>query len=164
MLKHTITTIAALALASTITFAQQAEQAPQKPAEAAPPSRTAAQLVNVRIELAVAEQREDTAAPARIVTMVVADREYGRVRSAGVNAVLNVDARPEVTRDGRIKLALTMEYRREAEASEKTQPALLTQSLTAILEDGKSMLVSQSADPTAVRRGVRVEVKATISK
>jgi hypothetical protein len=168
MFRQTTTTIAALALASGIALAQQAEApAPQKPAEAAAPAapRTPAQLVNVRIDVTVSEQREDTTIPARTVTMLIADREYGRVRAnGGVNAMLNVDARPELTRDGRIKLAMSMEYRREGDAAEKAAPALVTQSMTMIVEDGKSVLVSQSADPSATRRVVRVEVKATISK
>ncbi len=94
--------------------------------------------------------------------MLVADRESGRVRTGGGNAVLNVDARPELTRDGRIRLAFSLEYRREADTDEKAAPALLTESLTMILEDGKPALVSQSADPTAARTSVRVDVKAAI--
>jgi len=169
MLRQTLTTLAALALASTLTSGQQA-QAPvtAKPAEAPPaaaPARPVAQLVNVRIDLTVTEQREGSTIAPRTVTMLVADRESGRVRTGGgANAVLNVDARPELTRDGRVRLSMSLEYRREADTAEKSAPALLTESLTMIVEDGKQVLVSQSADPTTARSAVRVEVRATISK
>jgi hypothetical protein len=168
MLRHMLTTLVALAAASTLVSGQQAPAPAAKPAEAPPgaqPARPTAQLVNVRIDLTVTEQREGSTVAPRTVTMLVADRESGRVRTGGgANAVLNVDARPELTRDGRIRLSVSLEYRREADTAEKSAPALLTESLTMIVEDGKQVLVSQSADPTTARSTVRVEVKATISK
>jgi hypothetical protein len=169
MFRQTMTTIAALALASGIALAQQAEApAPQKPAEttapAPAPPRTPAQLVNVRIELTVTEQREGPAIPPRTVTMLIADRENGRVRAGAGNALLNVDARPELTRDGRIRMMLSLEYRRQTEPGDNSPTAMLTESLATILEDGKPVVVSQSADPTTARIAVRVEVKATIVK
>lgn len=165
MLKLATTTMAAVALASAMVVGQQAP-APtaQKPADAPAATRPPAQLVNVRIDLTVTEQRDGATVPPRMVSMLVADRENGRVRTGGGNAVLNVDARPELTRDGRVRLHWSMEYRRQAEETEKSAPALLTESLVAILEDGKPVVVSQSADPTTARTSVRVEVKATISK
>jgi len=159
MLRQTMTTLAALALASTLAIAQ-AVQAPVQN----PPAGAGAQALNVRIDLTVTEQREGAPLPPRTVSMLVADRESGRVRTGGGNAVLNVDAHPEVTRDGRIRLAFSLEYRRERDADEKAAPALLTESLTMILEDGKPALVSQSADPTAARTSVRVDLKAAILK
>ena len=165
MLRHSMMTLVALALASALVVGQEGQApAAQKPAETPSAPRPAAQLVNVRVDLMVTEQRDGTALPPRTVTMLIADRESGRVRTGSGNAVLNVDARPELTRDGRIRLFVSLEYRRQAEESEKTTPPLLSESLGAILEDGKSVLVSQSADPTSARTSVRVEVKATISK
>ncbi len=159
MLRQTMTTLAALALASTLAVAQ-VMQAPVQPA----PPNAGAQALNVRIDLTVTEQREGAQLPPRTVSMLVADRESGRVRTGGGNAVLNVDAHPELTRDGRIRLGFSLEYRRERDAEEKAAPALLTESLTLILEDGKAAMVSQSADPTAARTSVRVDVKAAILK
>lgn len=168
MLRHTMTTLAAVALTSAIAIGQQAQApAAPKPAETparAQPARNAAQLVNVRLDLTVTEQRDLTALAPRTVTMLIADRENGRVRTGGGNAMLNVDARPELMRDGRIRILLSLEYRRQADEEDKVPPALLTSSLACILEDGKLLVVSQSADPTSARTSVRVDVKATISK
>lgn len=168
MLRHTMTTLAAVALTSAIAMGQQAQApAAPKPAEApapAQPARNAVQLVNVRLDLTVTEQRDGTALAPRTVTMLIADRESGRVRTGGGNAMLNVDARPELMRDGRIRVWLSLEYRRQTDEGDKVQPALLTESLACFLEDGKLLVVSQSADPTSAPTSVRVEVKATISK
>jgi hypothetical protein len=167
MLRHTMTTLAAVALASGIAIGQQAQTPAPKPAEAptqAQQARAGAQLANVQLELTVTEQRDGTTLPPKTVTMLIADRENGRVRTGQGNAMLNVDARPELTRDGRIRLYLSLEYRRHTEDVDKNPTALLTESVVSILEDGKTVVVSQSADPTAARSSVRVEVKATISK
>ena len=168
MLRHTMITLAAVALASAIAVGPTAQApVPSKPAEtpAAPqPPRPPAQLVNVRLDFTVTEQRGGTTLEPKTVTMLIADRENGRVRTGGGNALLNVDARPELTRDGRVRLVLSLEYRRQAEEMEKTPPALLSQSMAMIMDDGKATVVSQSADPTAGHTSVRVEVKATILK
>src|SRR5688572_10990302 len=61
------------------------QPAPQ-PTEAAPPRpepRPPAQLINVRIELTISDQRGSAAPAVKTVTMVVADRANGRVRSGG---------------------------------------------------------------------------------
>ena len=110
MLRHTMTTLAAVALTSAIAVGQTAQApVPSKPAEtpaAAQPPRPPAQLVNVRLDLTVTEQRGGTTLEPKTVTMLIADRENGRVRTGGGNALLNVDARPELTRDGRVRLVL----------------------------------------------------------
>lgn len=168
MLRRTICTLAAVLLTSAIATGQQAPApAAQKPADTPAAAQTRVpppQLVNVRIDLTITEQREGTALPPRTVTMLIADRESGRVRTSSGNTMLNVDARPELTRDGRIRMSMSLEYRRQAEETEKAAPGFLTESLAAILEDGKAVVVSQSADSTSGRTIMRVEVKATISR
>ena len=169
MLRHTMTTLAAVALTSALAMGQQAQApAAPKPAEAPAPAQPArspaAQMVNVRLDLTVTEQRDGTALGPKTVTMLILDREGGKVRTGGGNAMLNVDARPELMRDGRIRVWLSLEYRRQIDEGDKVPPALLTESLACILEDGKLLVVSQSADPTSARTSVRVEMKATISK
>jgi hypothetical protein len=170
MLTKTAATLAAVIFAGIVATAQQAPP-PQgvKPGEAPvgpAPSRTPAQLVNIRIDLTITEQREGSKLPPRTVTMLIGDRENGRVRTGhtAASALLNVDARPEIVRDGRIRVFLTLEYRPQAAEGDKMQPSMLTESLTSILEDGKPLIVSQSADPTSTRAGVMVELKATIAR
>ena len=60
---------------------------------------------------------------------------------------------------------LTIEYRpvaAETESESSTTPNI-NESLTVILDDGKPMVVSQSADPVTNRK-VKVEAKITLLK
>ena len=103
--------------------------------------------------------------------LTTSNRQWGRIRSQITSRIyggapLNVDARPTVTQDGRISLELTIEYAQgrnsEVEAnSDKIVQVSINESLTALLENGKPLLVTQSADPISDRK-VTVEVKATI--
>jgi hypothetical protein len=79
-----------------------------------------------------------------------------------VNAKLDMDARPEILPNGRVRVFLTLEYRPQASEGDKMQPPIVSESLTTLLEDGKPLVVSQSADPTTMRIAVKVELKATV--
>jgi hypothetical protein len=162
MLKRlTMILICVLAI-STLGSAQDVP-APQPPAAAQPsqPVRsTAAQLANIRIELTIAEQRSDTSGTPKIVTMVVEDRQSGRIRTGRGNTNLNVDGRAEILREGRIRVVLSVEYAPQ-DGPERAAPMPVLESITALLEDGKPLVVSQSADPSGDRK-VRLELKATI--
>jgi hypothetical protein len=110
------------------------------------------------------------------------------VTSRGSAASLNVDAYPAVQDDdSRIALRIGLEYRHPKPSSERTteadkpaftepsnQPVVpmpvvldreaetrVDESIWVVLDDGKPMLVTQSADPLTDRK-VTVEVKATI--
>ena len=144
---------------------------PETPDAAAPASgRAGAQPINLRLELTITDQRGSAAATPKTVTMLVADRYLGRIRTTGnvrvgttyQPIVLNVDAQPEVLKDGRVRVQVTLEYRAQtAEGTqEENQPNSLTESFSVILDDGKQVLVTQSADPGSDRR-VKVELKAT---
>lgn len=137
---------------------------PQPVAQAAPPPiRPQGQPLNIRIDVTITDQRPDAAAAPKTVTLVVADREPGRIRTGSGALVLNIDARPTVLRDGRISTMVTLEYRPRREEPERNDPSHISESLTAILDDGKQLLVSQSADPVTDRK-VKVELKATVLK
>jgi hypothetical protein len=138
------------------------------------PQRPPAQLANVRVELTITDQRGTAPAAAKTVSMLLADRFNGRVRTSGNVKVgagfqpitLNVDAQPEILRDGRIRVQVSLEYRAhnaESGPPEDAQPGGLVEQFSVILEDGKSMLITQSADP-ATDRKVRVEMKAVLLK
>jgi hypothetical protein len=149
--------------AASVPGADQAKpEVPAAPAPKAP--RTPAQLANIRLDVTITEQRDGAAIPPRTVTMLLADRENGHVRTLQGNVVLNVDARPDIVRDGRIRVFFMMEYRIQTAEGERSSPPLLNESVTSLLEDGKPAVVSQSADPTSARSAVRVELKATIVK
>ncbi|MEO8078547.1 MAG: hypothetical protein ABI818_19635 [Acidobacteriota bacterium] len=124
----------------------------------------AAQLVNIKLDLTMTDQREGSTPRARTVTMLLQDRENGRLRSdqGQGNARLAVDARPEVLSNGRIRVLLTLDYRPQSADGGTGLPFNLTQSVTAILEDGKPLVISQSADPASNHAAVRVELRATV--
>jgi hypothetical protein len=146
---------------STLVFAQEAA-APQVPgAVPSQPVRPAAQLANIRIELTIVDQRSDAPAAPKTVTMLIEDRQSGRIRTGRGNMSLNVDGRPEILREGRIRVNLSLEY--APQDGDRAAPAPIQESVTALLEDGKALVVSQSADPSGDRK-VRLEVKATIVK
>jgi hypothetical protein len=138
------------------------------------PQRPPAQLANVRVELTITDQRGTAPAAAKTVSMLLADRFNGRVRTSGNVKVgagfqpitLNVDAQPEILRDSRIRVQVSLEYRAhnaESGPPEDAPPGGLVEQFSVILEDGKSMLITQSADP-ATDRKVRVEMKAALVK
>lgn len=159
--KLTMIPICVLAI-STLVSAQDAPAS--QPAAAIQPSQparsTAPQLANIRIELTIAEQRSDTSGTPKIVTMVVEDRQSGRIRTGRGNINLNVDGRAEILREGRIRVVLSVEYAPQ-DGPERAAPMPVMETITALLEDGKPLVVSQSADPSGDRR-VRLELKATI--
>lgn len=145
------------------------------PADAQPPIPRApmAQLANLRIELTITDQRGTAPAAPKTVSMLLADRHSGRIRTAGNVRVgttphpttLNVDAQPEILRDGRIRVQVSLEYRAQPQegSQEDNQPSNLVEMFNVILEDGKGIMVTQSADP-ATDRKVRVELKASLVK
>jgi hypothetical protein len=145
--------------------------APQRPGE----------LANVRLEITITDQRATGQPTTKTVSLTLADRSGGRIRTTGEvpvpvktpggidnfhmrSIVLNVDAHPELTRDGRIRTQMTLEYRPTgSEPSTEEQLTTISESFTVLLENGKPLIASQSADPNTDRR-VRVEVKATVLK
>lgn len=135
--------------------------------------------VNVRLEITITDQRGNAAPIVKTVTKTVADRSTIRIRTgADVQTklgfrpvVLNIDSYPAIiptspgsnTPSNKLRVDLTIEYRPvagEADTEKSTTPTI-NESLRIILEDGKSMVISESADP-ATDRKVKVEAKATI--
>ena len=126
---------------------------------------------NVRVEFTITDQQTGAPTTSKNVVLTTSNRQWGRIRSQITSrlygsAPLNVDARPTITQDGRISVELTIEYAQgrnsESEAnSDKIYQVAINESLTALLENGKPLQVTQSADPVSDRK-VTVEVKATI--
>ena len=162
MLKSLSMMLLSVLVLSTPLLAQDAA-APQVPgAVQSQPARSAAQLANIRIELTIVDQRSDVAGAPKTVTMLIEDRQSGRIRTGRGNTSLNVDGRPEILREGRIRVNLSLEYAPQ-DGPDRAAPTPIQESVTALLEDGKALVVSQSADPSGDRK-VRLEVKATIVK
>jgi hypothetical protein len=132
------------------------------------------QPVNLRLEFVVIDQIGTAPAVRKTITMNVADGESGRIRtnaevfrkgSAPTVVPLSIDANPQIE-GTKIRLRASLEYQLLKDAPEPDVPAgktSITQGVTAILSDGVSMVLSQSADPLTDRK-VTLEVKATIIK
>jgi hypothetical protein len=127
--------------------------------------------VNIRVELTITDQRGTAAALSKTITMTMMDTAYSRIRTGGDvrtplgfrPVTLNVDATPRLHKDGKIRLDLTIEYRptaAESDTEQSTTPTINEQ-IGVLLEDGKPLVISQSADP-ATDRKVKIEAKATI--
>lgn len=157
--------------ASTPTPAPTPDGAP--PAPAAP--RRAGQPVNVKVDVTISDQMSGTApAMKKTVSVVTGDNMNGFIRSnANYSEVgqvpLNVDASPEILADGKIRLRINLQY--DLPVARQTEPGAggalrkteLRENLALILDNGKSIVAAQSADPVGDRQ-VTVEVKATILK
>jgi len=161
---------------------QAKPESEKKPADRAVDPAVLGLPVNVRLEITITDQRGGAEPIVKTVTKTVADRSWIRIRtSADVQTklgfrpvVLNIDSLPRLIPQpgsggsqpsNKLKVDLTIEYRPvagEADTEKSTTPTI-NESLTIILEDGKSMVISQSADP-ATDRKVKVEAKATILK
>ena len=140
------------------------------------------QAVNMRLDLTITDDRGSAQPISKMVSVMTADRYWGRVRTQGevttadnrrLPVILNVDARPTLLRDNRARVELTIEYRPAIEAftappaatgskpDSNGLPPNVSESLAVVLEDGKPVLISQSADPISDRK-VKVEAKLTI--
>jgi len=148
--------------------------APSAPAPPAPPPPARrGQPINVKVEVVVTDQRGSAAPIKKTISVIVGDQQGGMIRSdsfiPGVvgSVPLNVDANPEILPDGKIRLRLGLSYDmpNELKDSVPAQPVKtsIRESVALILESGKPMIVTQSADPVGDRQ-VMVEVKATILK
>jgi hypothetical protein len=161
----------------------QAKPEPASKPEPAPPPGDVRQR-NVSIEVTIADQAGSGEAVKKVVTMIVADRRMGSVRSGGSvvatskaaagapammtaerrEVTLNIDANPIVQLDGSVLLSLTLEYIPRPEEPENTgAEAKLNQRLTVTLESGKPMVISRAPDPAGNRK-IHVEVTATVMK
>ena len=127
--------------------------------------------VNIRVELTITDQRGTAAPLSKTITMTMMDTAYSRIRTGGDvrtplgfrPVTLNIDATPKLHKDGKIRLDLTIEYRptaAESDTEQSTTPTI-NEMIGVLLEDGKPLVISQSADP-ATDRKVKIEAKATI--
>jgi hypothetical protein len=145
----------------------------EPPVTLAPPRKARGRDLNLQVELTISDQLGTQAPEKKVVSMLVADGTFGRIRATadaqrtGVGMVgtgLNVDARPTVLENDRILLELTVEYTPFRESGQVPQrPTILHESLSVILQSGKAMIVSQAADPVTDRK-MSVEVRASIMK
>ena len=164
----------AAALMASSASAQQAPATPAKEEKPAPrPPAPEGLPNNIRIDLTISDQAGPGAAEKRTVSMMVADRKVGsirsqgRVMSAGQNTpvMLNVDATPVIVKDGQMRIDLGLEYvpKGPDNSASGEGRGSLNQRLSLLVESGRPMVISQASDPTSDRK-ISVELTATILK
>ena len=129
------------------------------PAEQAAPARAPepqGQPVNIKFDLTLTDQTGGAEAAKKTVSLLVLDRQTGYVRSTATSERtgpmrINVDARPQILPTGNVRVTLSLEYQ------------AITQQLTVVVESGKPLVLTQTADPLSDRK-VTVEMRATILK
>jgi hypothetical protein len=123
-------------------------------------------MQNVRVDVTLTDTLASESPAKKTVTIVVVDGNAGAIRSTSGPQTLNVDVQPHVRSDGKIFVSFSLQYYPEAgpgPAGPGRVPAVLNESLSVIVADGKPMVVSQSADPRSDRK-VAVELTATVVK
>jgi hypothetical protein len=167
-------------LLTTAAAAQQAQQrttqpaqqqqkptpAPTEPAATIVPREPPGQPINIRFELTISDQISTTEAAKRTFSVVVADRAAGSVRGANGPWRLNVDVTPQMLNNGNVRAMIGLEYmprQLDAKGEPLNSGTLLNERITAVLEPGKPLVISQAADPQSDRK-ISVEVRATILK
>jgi pyruvate/2-oxoglutarate dehydrogenase complex dihydrolipoamide acyltransferase (E2) component len=157
-----------------------------KPVEMTSPRRMlpVPAVANIRVDITITDQAGSEPPLKKTLTVIAADGGSGAVRSKATiampvfppgpdpknytfeNLPLNVDISPHITEnENRIRMRLIVNY--ETFSSKASgMPAVrsvVTVDQSVMLENGKPLVVSQSADATTDRR-VTVELKATIMK
>jgi hypothetical protein len=146
----------------------------QQPGPAQPQRR--GQAVNIKVDVTITDQRGANPASTKQVSLTLADQEPGRIRSEGEvpvfapgegppqthNVPLNLDVRPEIVTDTKVKIFIGLEYDNVDTAEKGRRPRnMIRETASVILDSGKPLVISQSADPLTDRK-VTVEVKATV--
>lgn len=173
MFKRTAAFLTAGLLLTAGVLAQEARPEPQPPVPK-PRPETAGQPTNIRLELTITDQTGPGEPVKRSVSMILADRQGGSIRTGGsvvtngnrVPVTLNVDARPVIVSGDRVLLELTLEYLPKPgtdNANSGEGRANLTERLGLIVASGKPLVVSQASDPTSDRQ-ISVELTATVQK
>jgi len=182
--------VCCLALAATALAAPQAyEMAPQATpgVSTAMPGRAFGQPVAVRIELTITDQVGTAVPTKKTISMLAADGEQASVRSTNrtkdgrYSAQFSIDAKPMLVQaQDKIRMDLSLAYdlaevpialgdkvAAAVTVADKDAPQPWTTNLMekigVIVDNGKPLIISQSADPRTDRK-VTVEIKATVVK
>ena len=120
--------------------------------------------MNVKLDITITDQGGSGDPAKRTVSMLVADRAAGSIRSIAnsVRASLNVDATPQILPNGTIKVLLGLEYNPHRGDGPSTGSSL-NQRVSVVLVPGKPMVLSQAADPLSDRK-ISVEIRGEILK
>ncbi|HEY0874001.1 MAG TPA: hypothetical protein VGD94_11050 [Vicinamibacterales bacterium] len=136
-----------------------------KPAAPANPD----QAVSIKLDLTITDQTGASEPTKKVLSMIVADGLSGTIRNTGNvkdqgRVQIRAEARPKILPSGQIRLMLAVEYVPLATDTEgPVQGSALHQQISTIVEPGKPVIVTESADPGSDRK-ILIEVKATLVK
>ena len=159
--------LAALAVAAP--HAQEAQTTADKPKTATASPGAPGQAVNIKVDLTITDQTGSGEPLRKVVTMLVADREIGSIRSSGSvrnsrRVQINVDVRPQILQSGAIRVMLGLEYNPGTLGNDApTEWSSLNEQIGVVLQPGQPLMVSQAADPASDRK-ITVELTATLLK
>ncbi len=178
MVRRMFATALTAALMAVTGYAQQAPPAAAAKQEKPAPKPPVPEGLpnNIKLELTITDQTGGGEATKRTVSMIVADRKNGSIRSSGqviapggggrFPVSLNVDAMPVIIKDGLMRLDVSLEYVPKPgsdNASSGEGRGSLNERLSLLVESGRPLIVSQASDPTSERR-ISVELTATVLK
>lgn len=164
----------ALSAQEPVTAARQATASavPEKPTPRPEPKAPPGQLLNIRVDVKITDERPGLAPITKTLSVTVADGHNGMVRSTTEssfgasgnfrNVPLNVDVAPRLE-GNRVRLRVTLDYKFVDPADPKAGSHEVKESLSLVLESGRTVRAAESADPLTDRK-VSLDVTATILK
>lgn len=142
--------------------------APRLPNLSGPGNMPLPAATNIRITLTITDTADLTATK-KTLNLIVAQSYGGQIRSMGQfggAASVDVDALAAAYQGGLIAARVTFQYQapvpKEGPARD-VRPAMINESFTVVLTDGKPLVVTESAEPGSDRK-VTVELTATVLK
>lgn len=141
---------------------------PPAPAVHLPDPRMDPSDVNIKLLVKITDSASGGTST-KTVSVMMANRGNGRVRSSGVSSPsergseLNVDARASLMKNGSISTSLTINYTPER-SDEPSKLTSVSQSVDLFLKEGVATVITQAADPTKGTRSVTIEVTASVVK
>ena len=179
-MRNWIAGLTAALLITTASYAQErgkpatntATKPEPKPAAAAKPDP--GQPINLKLDVTITDQPSTGEATKRTVSMIVADRHSGSVRSGGRVTVgpnafgvnLNLDAEAYILNENQIRITLALDYSPKPEKENATSGegrGNLTERLTLWVQPGKPVVISHASDPTSDRK-ITAELVTTLLK
>lgn len=144
--------------------------AQERAAVASQPPPPAGEPTNVRVEVTITDQSGSEKPVAKTMSLIAIHGGTGQIRTEvlvrsphqSFELPLSIDVAPQILGRDRIRVKLTLEYKTHAKLDQSTtQTSTVKESFSFALDNGKSLRLSESADPASDRK-VSVDVKATI--
>jgi len=184
-----ILTLAAIAIAAPAVIAQQGSgsgsratgqgQGRATTVTVAPQPGTSVSMTNVRLELTITDQTGSGQPIKKLISLLLAERGSGRVRSRGTvhapraggnplqqsySVELNADANILRIEGDRVRIMISVEYAPAAPegGNPEQRGSPLNQTVDVVLENGRPTTIVEAADPLTDRK-VTLEATATFT-